>query len=211
MNYKKSWNDVTIDEFIQIHDSYKDTEMTDEDRTIGLVALLTDQDPLEMPFSEFKVALNYLQFIKEEVQPAPLKKRYELNGKKYRLMQAIDKITTAQYIDYTTYLKNMDDDVDYVNVLSVFLLPEDAVRYNDGYDVEEVKNNIRYYMSITDALGIFRFFFRYYRNFIDVSLYFLRKRLKKMKRKMKRGTEEYKQLEKLIKEMEALGEFSMLS
>lgn len=206
MNYKKSWNDVTIDEFIQIHDSYKDAEMTDEERTIGLVALLTDQDPLEMPFSEFKVALNYLQFIKEEVQPAPLKKRYELNGKKYRLMQAIDKITTAQYIDYTTYLKNMDDDVDYVNVLSVFLLPEDAVRYNDGYDVEEVKNNIRYYMSITDALGIFRFFFRYYRNFIDVSLYFLRKRLKKMKRKMKRGTEEYKQMEEIIKQMQALGE-----
>lgn len=203
---KKNWNDVTIDEFIQIQDSYKDTEMTDEDRTLNLVYLLTDKDPLEMPFTEFKQVLSDLQFIKEEVQPAPLKKRYELNGKQYRLMQAIDKITTAQYIDYTTYLKNMDDDVDYVNILSVFLLPADSVKYNDGYDLENVKNDIRYYMSITDALGIFRFFFRYYRNFIDVSLYFLRKRLKKMKRKMKRGTEEYKQMEEIIKQMQALGE-----
>lgn len=208
---KKSWNDVTIDEFAQIQDSYKDTEMTDEDRTLNLVYLLTDEDPMEMPFTEFQKVLKELQFIKSEVPANPLKKRYELNGKKYRLMQAIDKISTAQYIDYTTYLKNMDDDIDYVNILSVFILPEDSVKYNDGYDLETVKNDIRYYMSITDALGIFRFFFRYYKNFIDVSLFFLRKRLKKMKRKMQKGTEEYKKMEEIIRNLQTLSESPELS
>lgn len=203
---KKSWNDVTIDEFTQIQDSYKDTEMTDEDRTLNLVYLLTDEDPLEMPFTEFQKTLKDLQFIKSEVPASQLKRRYELNGKKYRLMQSLDKITTAQYVDYTTYLKNMEDDIDYVNILSVFLLPEDSVKYNDGYDLEMVKNDIRYYMSITDALGIFRFFFHYYKNFIDVSLYFLRKRLKKMKRKMKRGTEEYSKMEEIIRTLQTLSE-----
>lgn len=203
---KKSWNDVTIDEFTQIQDSYKDTEMTDEDRTLNLVYLLTDEDPLEMPFTEFQKVLKELQFIKSEVPANPLKKRYELNGKKYRLMQSLDKISTAQYIDYTTYLKNMDEDLDYVNILSVFILPEDSVKYNDGYDLETVKNDIRYYMSIADALGIFRFFFRYYKNFIDVSLFFLRKRLKKMKRKMQKGTEEYKKMEEIIRNLQTLSE-----
>lgn len=203
---KKSWNDVTIDEFTQIQDSYKDTEMTDEDRTLNLVYLLTDEDPLEMPFTEFQKTLKDLQFIKSEVPASQLKRRYELNGKKYRLMQSLDKISTAQYIDYTTYLKNMEDDIDYVNILSVFILPEDSVKYNDGYDLEMVKNDIRYYMSITDALGIFRFFFHYYKNFIDVSLYFLRKRLKKMKRKMKRGTEEYSKMEEIIRTLQTLSE-----
>lgn len=203
---KKSWNDVTIDEFTQIQDSYKDTEMTDEDRTLNLVYLLTDEDPLEMPFTEFQKTLKDLQFVKTEVPASQLKKRYELNGKKYRLMQSLDKISTAQYVDYTTYLKNMEDDIDYVNILSVFLLPEDSVKYNDGYDLETVKNDIRYYMSITDALGIFRFFFHYYKNFIDVSLYFLRKRLKKMKRKMKRGTEEYSKMEEIIRTLQTLSE-----
>lgn len=203
---KKSWNDVTIDEFTQIQDSYKDTEMTDEDRTLNLVYLLTDEDPLEMPFTEFQKTLKDLQFIKSEVPASQLKRRYELNGKKYRLMQSLDKISTAQYIDYTTYLKNMEDDIDYVNILSVFILPEDSVKYNDGYDLETVKNDIRYYMSITDALGIFRFFFHYYKNFIDVSLYFLRKRLKKMKRKMKRGTEEYSKMEEIIRTLQTLSE-----
>lgn len=208
---KKSWNDVTIDEFTQIQDSYKDTEMTDEDRTLNLVYLLTDEDPLEMPFTEFQKTLKDLQFVKTEVPASQLKKRYELNGRKYRLMQAIDKISTAQYIDYTTYLKQMEDDIDYVNILSVFLLPEDSVKYNDGYDLETVKNDIRYYMSITDALGIFRFFFRYYKNFIDVSLYFLRKRLKKMKRKMQRGTEEYRKMEEIIRNLQTLSESPALS
>ena len=208
---KKSWNDVTIDEFTQIQDSYKDTEMTDEDRTLNLVYLLTDEDPMEMPFTEFQKVLKELQFIKSEVPANPLKKRYELNGKKYRLMQAIDKISTAQYIDYTTYLKNMEDDIDYVNILSVFILPEDSVKYNDGYDLETVKNDIRYYMSIADALGIFRFFFHYYKNFIDVSLYFLRKRLKKMKRKMQKGTEEYKKMEEIIRNLQTLSESPALS
>lgn len=203
---KKSWNDVTIDEFAQIQDSYKDTEMTDEDRTLNLVYLLTDEDPLEMPFTEFQKTLKDLQFIKSEVPASQLKRRYELNGKKYRLMQSLDKISTAQYIDYTTYLKQMEDDIDYVNILSVFLLPEDSVKYNDGYDLETVKNDIRYYMPITDALGIFRFFFHYYKNFIDVSLYFLRKRLKKMKRKMKRGTEEYSKMEEIIRTLQTLSE-----
>lgn len=204
MEYKKSWNDVTIDEFIQIEESYKDTDMSDEDRTLNLIYLLTDQDPLQMPFSEFKKALSALQFIKGEVPSNPLKKRYELNGTKYRLMQALDKITTAQYIDYTTYLRNMEEDVDYVNVLSVFMLPEDSVKYNDGYDLENVKKDIRYHMSIADAKGIFAFFFAYYRNFISISLQFLQKRLKRMKRKMQKGTEEYSKLEKIIEGLKTL-------
>lgn len=196
---KKSWNEITIDEFVQIQDSYKDADMTDEDRTLNLVYLLTNQDPMDMEFTEFQKVLKQLQFIKEEVPANPLKRRYELNGKKYRLMQSIDKISTAQYIDYTNHLKNMEDDVDYVNVLSVFILPEDATKYNDGYDIETVKKDIRYYMPITDALGIFRFFFHYYKNFIEISLRFLTKRLKKMKRKMKKETEEYRNMEKVIK------------
>lgn len=210
MEYKKSWNDVTIDEFIQIEESYRDTDMSDEDRTLNLIYLLTDQDPLQMPFSEFKKALSALQFIKGEVPSNPLKKRYELNGTKYRLMQALDKITTAQYIDYTTYLRNMEEDVDYVNVLSVFMLPEDSVKYNDGYDLENVKKDIRYHMSIADAKGIFAFFFNFWKHYIQLSLSFLKKRLKKMKRKMQKGTEEYNKLEKVIKEMEALSVSSIL-
>ena len=51
------WNDVTIEEFKQIQILLSDDELDEEDKALGLVALFSDDDPLQTDFREFRKRL----------------------------------------------------------------------------------------------------------------------------------------------------------
>lgn len=194
------WEDVTIEEFKQIQILLSDEELDEEDKALGLVALFSDDDPLQTDFREFRKRLENIQFIGKEIKPAEVKKEYVLGGVKYKLNKNIYNLTTSQYIDYTSYLKNLDSDTLYEDVLSVYLIP-DGCKYNVGYDIDETKRIIRNNIPITDALGIYNFFFLFFRNYIQISLHYLRKRMKKMMRKKNKREEienAMKQLDNLL-------------
>lgn len=193
------WNDVTIEEFKQINILLTDDELDEEDKALGLVALFSDDDPLQTDFREFRKRLENIQFIGKEIKPAEVKKEYVLGGVKYKLNKNIYNLTTSQYIDYTSYLKNLDSDTLYEDVLSVYLIP-DGCKYNVGYDIDETKRIIRKNMPITDALGIYNFFFLFFRNYMQISLHYLRKRMKKMMRKKDKKEE----IENVMKQMDNL-------
>lgn len=193
------WNDVTIEEFKQINILLTDDELDEEDKALGLVALFSDDDPLQTDFREFRKRLENIQFIGKEIKPAEVKKEYILGGVKYKLNKNIYNLTTSQYIDYTSYLKNLDSDTLYEDVLSVYLIP-DGCKYNVGYDIDETKRIIRNNMPITDALGIYNFFFLFFRNYMQISLHYLRKRMKKMMRKKDKKEE----IENVMKQMDNL-------
>lgn len=175
-----SWNEVSVGMFSEIRAAYNDINMSEEDRAIGLVALLTGEDPLTMELSDFRQILMNLSFVNEEVKPAEVKKVYILNGKNYTLQKAINHVSTAQYIDFNNYIKEGEIDEKYADIISVFLIPE-GMKYNDGYDIEEVKADINKHMSITDALGIFSYFFHFFVRFVQISQEYTSRRLKKMK------------------------------
>lgn len=175
-----NWNDITVGQFSLIRSAYNDPDLSEEDRCIGLVSFIYDVDPLELEFTDFQRMVRELEFVKDEVKPAEVKKEYTLNGRKYTLQKAINHITTAQYIDFNNYLKDGEIDEKYADILSVFLIPE-GMEYNDDYDIEEVKADISKHMCITDALGIFSYFFHYFVRFVEISQQYTSRRLKRMK------------------------------
>lgn len=198
---KIEWSDVTIEEFKQINILLTDDELDEEDKALGLVALFSDDDPLQTDFREFRKRLENIQFIGKEIKPAEVKKEYVLGGVKYKLNKNIYNLTTSQYIDYTSYLKNLDSDTLYEDVLSVYLIP-DGCKYNVGYDIDETKRIIRNNMPITDALGIYNFFFLFFRNYMQISLHYLRKRMKKMMKRRKKDKKE--EIENVMKQLDNL-------
>lgn len=176
-----SWNEVSVGQFRQIRAAYADTDMTEEDRVVGLVALFAGEDALSMEFADFSKIVHGLAFITTEIKPSEVKSEYILNGRKYKLHKAVNHITTAQYIDFNNHIKDGQIDEKYADILSVFLIPEEYTKYNDGYDVAEVAADIDSYMAITDALGIFSYFFHYFVRFVEISQQYTSRRLKRMK------------------------------
>lgn len=198
---KIEWSDVTLNEFKQINILLSDDELDEEDKALGLVALFSDDDPLQTDFREFRKRLENIQFIGKEIKPAEVKKEYVLGGVKYKLNKNIYNLTTSQYIDYTSYLKNLDSDTLYEDVLSVYLIP-DGCKYNVGYDIDETKRIIRNNIPITDALGIYNFFFLFFRNYMLITLHYLRKRMKKIMKRRKKDKKE--EIENVMKQMDNL-------
>ena len=197
-----NWNDITVGQFSLIRSAYNDPDMSEEDRCIGLVSFIYDVDPLELEFTDFQRMVRELEFVATDVVPSEVKKEYILNGRKYTLQKAINHVSTAQYIDFNNYLKDGEIDEKYADILSVFLIPE-GMKYNDGYDIDEVRADINKYMCITDALGIFSYFFHYFVRFVQISLQYTKKRLKRMK---SLTMEERQRIEEITNQMQRIGD-----
>lgn len=196
------WDDISVGQFSLIRSAYNDPDMTEEDRCIGLISFIYDVNPLELEFSDFQHMVRELEFVGTDVVPAEVKKEYILNGHKYTLQKAINHISTAQYIDFNNYIKDGEIDEKYADIISVFLIPE-GKKYNDGYDIEEVKAEINEYMSITDALGIFSYFFHFFVRFVQISQQYTSRRLKKMKSLTR---EEKQKIEEITNQIQQIGD-----
>ena len=152
----------------------KDERRDDIDRQVATVALLSglsEREVLNLPIAEYKEMAARAAFLNEPCADdgARVAKSYILGGKKYVLQDDFRKITTAQYIDYQTFIQMGDGAV--VDILSVFLVP-DGMTYGDGYDLDEAKNAIRTDISVKTAVDIGAFFLTQYVAFLTRSLRF---------------------------------------
>lgn len=190
-----NWNNLTIDKYQQLL-TIENSEYSDIiDKGVAMVSIIYDVDALNMPFNDFNSLLGTLTFLGDKITPNKVKNEYILNGRKYNLYTNYTDLTTAQYIDYTNYSKNND----YIGMLSVVLLPTNH-QYNDGYDIEQVKDDVSS-MSVTDAFGIATFFLTSSKIYTRLILRYLRQRLTMMLKGKKK-----EEKAKLIKEMKALEE-----
>lgn len=125
--------------------------------------------------------------------------RIIINDHEYTLCKNVDKLTAAQYIDYQTYISMKDQEKYLANVIACFLIPK-GKKYNDGYDVLEVANEIAEHLSIEDAMSICFFFRKKYLNSIKLTVTFLELQMRMMKWKMR--TQEMKEkMEELSKRL----------
>ena len=138
---KNSWDEITWREYEQI-EQILNADIPEDYKTVHLVSILTgcDTSVIEnIPISQFTKLTPYLSFLYTEPDTHTHKFEYIINGHEYRFAGKLDEITTAQYIDYRTYMQ--DEDKDIIKLMSVFIIPKDH-DYNDGYDMEQVKSDI---------------------------------------------------------------------
>lgn len=138
---KNSWDSVTWKEYEQI-EQILNTEISSDYKAINLVAVLTglSLDEIELlPISEFQKFIPALEFLKTQPKTHNHKFEYTINDRDYVFRGKLDEISTAQYIDYRTYMSEENKDV--VKLFSCFLIPK-GHEYNDGYDIEQVKSDI---------------------------------------------------------------------
>lgn len=152
---KNSWEGVTLQEFEQIEQILV-SDIPEDYKLVNLLAVLSGESPSlfeNLPISTFTSLVPKVMFVTQELPQVKVRDNYIINDHRYKLDANIPSITTAQYIDYQTYMK--EPQIDLQKVISVFLIPE-GHKYNDGYDMSEVLSDI-HQMKIVDvkAIGFF--------------------------------------------------------
>jgi hypothetical protein len=181
-----SWDEVTVGLWQEIAEILKDQETDAVDKNVKLVGLLydiPDEDAYDKPLDEFSDMLDAIAFLgKEPVVPNPAG-GYIINGTKYIVCLNHQKITTAQYIDFKTFSRDIDQNM--TQILSCLMVPEGHTYNDGGYEMEKVQADIRDHFRITHALSLTRFFFQQYVRLTVRSLQSLTRTLQKEMRKEK--------------------------
>jgi len=172
-NIKKyNWYNVTLYQFERLQELIKIEDETE--RTIAIAELILGNDVTNLPISEFKKEIAKLEFMKEPIPDGIPPKKIELNGKKYFIDSLLGNISTAQYVDFTNHSKSGN----MAKMLSVFIIPE-GHKYNDGYDMLEVINDIEQ-LPIPVVNSTAFFFKRQLEKFIQIFQSYSIKRIKKL-------------------------------
>ena len=195
---KNSWDSLTWKEYEQL-EQILNTDIPADYKTVHVIALLSGlavEEIERIPVNQFNKILPALEFLKTEHETHYHQFEYTINGREYDFKGKLQEITTAQYIDYRAYISEEDKDI--VKLMSVFLIPK-GHEYNDGYDMEQVINDIND-MCWLD-LRAAAFFFR-----IQLAAYILilKSSLEKTLKKTKKGKtqKERKQIQQDITQME---------
>lgn len=175
------WNDISVDDYLKIRKIFEETEDIYQ-RQVELVAVVSRKsvdEVLDMPIQDFRKYAHSLSFIENEPEKVAPPSVIELRGRKYDVRYDVENMTTAQYIDFQAYA--VEDD--YVGMTSVVLIPK-GKKYNDGYDLVEVMDDIRS-MKIQDLLSICFFFRCRYEALMNSSVKLLERKLKKVMKRTK--------------------------
>lgn len=179
-----NYNKLTIGKYLELVEIIEDDTLADIDRNVEIIALLDDKEVdviYDLPLTEFNEKIQMTSFLYEEPKPLQVSTVYKLGDMELEACLNLNDLTTAQFIDYQTYVK---DDKKLVELLSVFLIPK-GHKYNKDYDIVEVQKVIRDNMPVTQAMGLSAFFLLLSKSLLKASLTYSIKKLKKMMRKEK--------------------------
>lgn len=145
------WKDITIKKYLQIQDIVN-SEMEESEMTIQIANLIYEKDITELSLPEYKKCILDLKFINTAPENEKLANSYTINGTKYIVKSNLDSIQANQFIDFQNYAKKQD----MIGCISCFFIPE-GYKYNDGYDISKVKDDIAE-LPITAANALAFFF-----------------------------------------------------
>ena len=189
-----NWTDVSLKKYIELKDLYLDSELSDEDRLIYQIKILFDVNLLKLKPTELHKYINEMKFLGEKVPKVKLKSTYVLGENTYVLKKDLKDFSVAQWVDWNNFLKEGSDIDNYAKLLSVFFFPEgkDVKDYGEGYDIEQVRQDINNHLSIADASSLAAFFLTYHKASLIASLISTKRKIMKTpmnkteKRKIKR-------------------------
>ena len=176
MSTISNWNDLTVKDLQEIH---RINTMEDRDlRIAALFAGITYEELLDMPLNKVSEMVERIKFLATPIPRAKVKRKYEVNGRTYKLIKETGDMTVSQCIEFQGLAADGFDKH----------LPELlGVMLQGDYDEkdEDMKD-----FSVVEALAIADFFtkrseklMRLSLTYLKASLWLARRRAKKIKDK----------------------------
>lgn len=175
-----SYEKLPIGLYLQLCDA-EENQTEDLDKAVTRIAILTgltEREVLNLDLNTFSDLNQKAKFVERDAPITRVKDQYEVSGYTLVTCKDIRKMTTGQYIDYQAYSKEADKYI--VDIMSCFLVPK-GMKYNDGYDIEDVKNKIREELTVTDVNALSGFFLHSLIASIEASLSCSERAAKRMK------------------------------
>ena len=186
---KKSWRDVTINEYFDLSDKLNDKSLNDYEKEIIKISFITDMDEDEVwslnlgEFRQYQVeALWINEFnINEKVNF----KKIKINNSDYNIDTNLQNFTVAQYVDFQSFYPKYKSNPKLIgNILACFIVPC-GKKYGEGYEIQDIVRLINSHLDIMTAEEIMFFFLKQYLILTRATVNYLNWLMKKATKKMK--------------------------
>lgn len=165
-----NYNDLPVGKYKQLVEVAKRGNIAEDEQNIAIVSILADMTEEEverMPYVEMRALFAQAGFLYEQPKEEKVKRSYQVGRFDCEVVAKPEKLTTAQYTDFKQLASMADENPEVV--LSVFLVPRGKT-YCDGYDIEELQQEIRDHLPIGAGLAILAFFLRKLHRSIESTL-----------------------------------------
>lgn len=189
---KKSWRDVTIDEYFDLKNRLDDVQ----EETYKVVVKISfannisEEEVWDKTINEFRrLQVEALWMDEFNISEDIKFKNIEINGEKYTVDVNLQNFTVAQYIDFQTFFpKRKTNERILGNILACFIIPREK-KYASGYDIKKLVDDINSNLDILTANEILLFFLKQYLISIRATANYFNWIMKRLKRKSKNKME----------------------
>lgn len=199
---KTSWRDVSINEYYDITDIIEDDSLEPYDKEVKLIAFInnmTDDEVWALNINEFReLQVKAMWLYEFDFRKNTNFKNIKINNEKYTIDINLQHFTVAQYIDFQTFWPKTKTNMREVigNVLACFIIPK-GHKYNDGYDITSVIEDIKDNIDIMTANEIMFFFLSTYQTLMRIFLNYSHWKIKRMMKRKKHDNQVNKMLEQV--------------
>jgi len=188
------WDDITIKQYYEIVDILANTEDPLEAQE-QLIKTIWGVEMGDIPVSKVAYYINELSFLEKKYTEKPAKSVYLVKDQKFRPVLDLQKVTTAQYIDFQELLKRQD----WKNIL-------DCIFIKDGEQYGESKNADFLWENLTmNVYSDVMFFFLHLLNRLTLNtLYSSEREMRKMLRKTKEMPKRVALLKRMVETRKAI-------
>lgn len=167
-----TWANITYRQLLDIREAANIED--DNERVYTIMEAVFGESVLDLDLKNFAMKCKEIEFLQKEIPSDLHVKDIKVNGREYYFDGLLGNITTAQYIDFQNYQKNNDE----YKTFSVFIIPK-GHKYNDGYDMEQVFNDILD-IPVPVLFSASFFFSRQFELFIRIFRHYSIKQMKKL-------------------------------
>lgn len=186
---KKSWRDVSINEYFDLKERLEDKSLNEYDKEVIKIAFannMTEDEVWSLTIAKFKeLQVETLWMQEFPISDNPKFKTLKINDETYNVDTNLQNFTIAQYIDFQTfYPQRKTNERMLGNILACFIIPK-GKKYIEGYDVQDMISKLNDNLDILTANEIMFFFLKQYLISIRVLANYFNYMMKKMKKKSK--------------------------
>ena len=146
-----TWKDIKLKDYLEIQKIVNDEYLDEYIKTLYICRILFPSVvfSLDMPYAELCKYSSKLDLSNIDTKRCRLKKEYEVGKMVVSVATNIKKVTTAQFLDYSNFIKQGKE----VEAICVFLIPV-GFDYNKLYDFDNLVKLVKENLSAEDYLTI---------------------------------------------------------
>lgn len=160
-NIPTSWDDITLKQFQEIDNYYKDREKEPDIREmLHILAGKTIDEVNQLPVEFLEIIFDKLSFMNEQPSVGEPTNKIELDGTTYQV-NILNKLKTGEYVAVDSVVKT--DAANFAAILAIICRKEDEI-FDSKFENEILEDRIKMFENapITKVLPVMSFFLNCY-------------------------------------------------